>query len=213
MESETNRINKIDDKPKTEYPAPNISQSQTNQQQETQTIPVNIQLGNIQTNQVILPQQQYIVNQPITYQPLYNQAVIVNPGQPNLITNQASPIIYTPVEFRYRRVHMVCPYCNNSIKTNVETRFNFCTCCTFFLCILLLLFALANSNSSNCSDCGCRSSRGCCSCCCCCCYHKTREEEVLEEEEGSCNCFNDAYHTCPICGRFLGKLSSCCFEV
>ena len=209
MESETNRINKIDDKPNTDYPAPNIYQAQTNQQQETQAIPVNIQKGNIQGNQVILPQKQYIVNQPITYQPLSNQGVIVNPGQPNLIINQASPIIYRPVVFKYRRVNMVCPYCNNLIKSNVETRFNFCTCCTFFLCMCLLLLALLNGT---CSNSGCSSSRGCCYCycCCCCCYHKTREEQ--EEEEGFCNCFNDAYHTCPICGRFLGKHSTCCIE-
>jgi hypothetical protein len=206
MESENNRINKTDDKPQTETPAPNVYQEQTNQQQ---AIPVNIQQGNIQPNKVILPQQQNIVNQPITYQPLYNQAVIVNPGQPNLIINQTGPIIYAPVEFRYRRVNMVCPYCNNPIKTNVETRFNCLTCCTFFLCILLILLALSNGNSS---DCGCSSPRGCCYCYCCCCCHKTREEEEQEEEEGSCNCFNDAYHTCPTCGKLLGKHSSCCIE-
>ena len=203
MESETIRINKNEAKPITESPALKIGQTQANQQQG---IPVNIQQGNMQQNQVILPQQQYIVGQPIIYQPLYNQAVIVNPGQPNYIINQAATIIYKPVEFKYRRVNMVCPYCNNSIKTNVETRFNFLTCCTFFLCILLLLFLLSNGNSSNC---GCSSNKNTC-CCCCCCYHKTKEEEEQEEEEGTCNCFNDAIHTCPSCGQVLGEHKTCC---
>jgi hypothetical protein len=209
MESETKRINKNDDKPISESAAPNICQTQGNQQQ---VIPVNIQQGNMQQNQVILPQQQYLVNQPITYQPLnnqpYNQGVIVNPGQPNLIINQAVPVIYKPIEFGYRRVNMVCPYCNNSIKTNIETKFNCLTCCTFFLCILLIIVALANGNVGDCGGCG--SSRNSCCCCCCCCYHKTKEEEEEEEEVGTCNCFNDAIHTCPSCGQFLGKHKTCC---
>ena len=173
--------------------------------------PVNIQQAYLQTNQGI-PQQPYYVNQPITYQPLYNQAVIVNPGQPNIIINQGGPIIYTPIEFNRRRVKMVCPYCNNSIKTKVEQRFNCCTFCTFFLCIILLLLALANGNGS--SDCNCNCSsreRCCCCCCCCCCYEKTAEQVEEEEDEQCCDCFNDAIHTCPSCGRVLGKFTSGCF--
>ena len=204
MESEANRINKIDDKPKTKTPAPIVSQQQITQQQE---VPVNIQQGYIQPNQVNISQQPYPANQPITYQPIYNQAVIVNPGQPNLIINQGAPIIYTPVEFRYRPVKMVCPYCNNPIKSNVEQRLNFCTCFIICLCALLIIFALLSGNCNG--DCGCRSSRNnCCCCCCCCCYQRPREEE---EEEQCCQCCNDAIHTCPACGRVLGKHISSCF--
>ena len=192
MESETNRINKIDDKPKKETPAPIVSQQQINQQQG---VPVNIQQGYIQPNQVNISQQPYPANQPITYQPIYNQTVIVNPGQQNLIINQGAPITYAPVEFRYRPVKMVCPYCNNSIKSKVEQRFNFCTCFIICLCALLIILAGANGNCNGGCDC----------CCCCCCCQKPREEEEEEEGEKCCYCCNDAIHTCPACGRILGK--------
>ena len=213
MESDTKRINKIDDKPKEEDPAPHVSSQMITQQQE---IPVNIQQGNIQpniqqgyiqSNQAIISQQPYLANQPITYQPLYNQAVIVNPGQPNLIINQGVPIIYTPVEFKYRPVKMVCPYCSNSIKSKVEQRFNFRTCLILCLCSLLIIIAALNGN---CSNCGCSDSReGCCCCCCCCCYKEPKEQVEEEQEEQCCECCNEAIHTCPSCGRVLGTYTLC----
>jgi hypothetical protein len=207
MESETNRINKIDDKPKTETPAPIVSQQQITQQQG---VPVNIQQGYIQPNKVNISQQPYPANQPITYQPIYNQAVIVNPGQQNLIINQGAPIIYTPVEFRYRPVKMVCPYCNNPIKSNVEQRLNFCTCFTICLCALLIILALLSGNCNG--DCGCISSRNnCCCCCCCCCYSHQKEDEESEPEPADecCTCFDDATHSCPVCKQILGESATC----
>ena len=204
MESETNRIS---DKPQTQMQTTDQISSQPDQPYQQQGVPVNIQQNYKQPNQA---QQPYYSNQPITYQPLNYQQVIVNPGQPNLIVNQGAPIIYTPVEFKYRRVYMVCPYCNNPIKTKVEQKFNFCTCITICLCILLILFALGNGNGNLGNGCDCRSNQGCCCCCCCCCYDQPKQEEEEEDEERCCECCNDAIHTCPVCGKFLGRHTTCC---
>ena len=123
MESETKRVNKNDEKPNSEAPAPVIYLKKNNQQEVK---PVNTQQNYMPTNQGIYPQQQYIANQPIPYQPIYNQAVF-NPTQPNvIITSQPTPVLYRPIEFKRERVRMICPYCSNSIRTNVKQSFNCC---------------------------------------------------------------------------------------
>ena len=141
-----------------------------------------------------------MANQQIIFHPINYQPVVIGPGQPNYIVgNQVLPVLAgPPANFTTKRAKMVCPYCGNSIKTNVKLSFNLFKCCIFFLCIFLIIFAGCQG------DCTCRD----CCCCCCCCYHKTQEEED-EEQEDCCICFDDAIHTCPVCGKYLGETKIC----
>ena len=202
MESDTKRINEFSDKPIKGTPAP-ITNPQQNIQQ--QVVPINIEQSNLQPNQVIVPQMQNSVTQPIIYQPLYNQPVVIKPGQPNIIvSNQAVPVLNKPLEFTKYRAKIVCPYCRNLIKTDVELNFNFFKCCIFFLCIVLIIFAGCNGNC----DCSCRD---CCCCCCCCCYQSKEEAGDPEPEPADecCTCFDDATHSCPVCKQIVGVSQTC----
>ena len=142
---------------------------------------------------------QNLVTQPIIYHPLNNQPVLIEPGQPNIIiSNQAVPALNQPLQFTKYRAKMVCPYCGNLIKTDVELNFNCFKCCIFFLCIFLIILAGCNVSC----DCNCR---GCCCCCCC----NQKKEEVADPEpepaDECCTCFDDATHYCPVCKRIVGK--------
>ena len=200
MESDTKRKIKIKDKPIAGKPTLNISPQLSNQQK---VVPVNIQQSYLQ-NQIILSQLQNSVTQPIIYQQLNNQVIIIKSGQPNsIVNNQANPVIKGPEKFSKRREKMVCPYCNSSIKTNVELNFNFFRCCIFFSCfIFIICFA------GFITDCDCRGN-DCCCCCCCCCSTETEGEEEEEEVDGCCTCFDDAIHTCPVCKQILGESKIC----
>ena len=198
MESDTKRIYKYSDKPHKNTPNQIINPQQNNQQQG---VPIIIQQ---QSNQIIVPQLQNSVTQPIIYQQLDNQSAIIKPGQPNIIvSNQGYPEIDQSKKFTKRRTTMVCPYCRNLIKTNVELSFNCFKCCIFFLCIILVVWA-GCSVSCDC-DCG-----DCCCCCCCCCSSKKNEEEAEPEPaDECCTCFDDATHSCPVCKQILGETTMC----
>ena len=198
MESDTKRVIKVSDKPQLVTPNQLIYQQQSNQQQ---AIPVNIQQAYLQPNQVIIPQLQNSVTQPIIYQPLYNQPVIIKPGQPNVIANnQPVSVIENPQIFGKRRVRMICPYCKNYIRTNVELECNYFRCCMFFACILLII-CFAGSGSCDCKG------SDCCCCCCCCCSKRKEEED--DQPDGVCTCFDDATHICPICNQVVGESKKC----
>jgi hypothetical protein len=205
MESDTKRINKYSDKPQKNTPNQIINPQQNNQQQG---VPIIIQQQPyLQPNQIIIPQLQNSVTQPIIYQPIYNQPVIIKSGQPNSnVNNQAIPVPQRPEKFTKRRERMVCPYCNSFIRTNVELNFNFFRCCIFFSCIIFIIcFAGVIT------DCDCRGN-DCCCCCCCCCSKNTEGEGEGEEEDevnGYCTCFDDATHTCPVCNQVLGESKTC----
>ena len=170
MESDTKRKIKINDKPKAGRPNPIILPMLNNQQQVLQ---VNIQQSYLQPNQIIL---QNSVTQPIVYQQLYNQPVIIKSGHPNsIINNQAVPAIKEPEKFTKRRERMICPYCNCSIRTNVELSFNFFRCCIFFSCFVFVICFAGFMTDCDCRACDC--------CCCCCCCSKKEEGEGEEEEE------------------------------
>jgi len=202
MESDTKRKIKINNKPKVGNPILIISPELSNQQQE---LPVKIQQSYLQPNQIIMPQLQNSVTQPIIYQAIYNQPVIIKSGQPNsIVKSQGVPVINRPEKFTKRREKMVCPYCKNFIKTNVELNFNFFRCCIFFSCfIFIICFA------GIITDCDCRG--GECCCCCCCCSKNTEggEEEEEEEVNGCCTCFDDATHSCPTCKQIVGESGIC----
>ena len=199
MESTKRKI-KIKDKPKSNSPTRIISPQLNNQQQ---VVPVNIQQSYLHPNQIILPQLQNSVTQPIIYQQLDNQTVIIKSGRPNsIINNQAAQVIERHEKFTKRREKMVCPYCNSFIRTNVELNFNFLRCCIFFSCfIFIICFA------GIITDCDCRGND--CCCCCCCCSKKSEGEEEEEEVDGCCTCFDDAIHTCPVCKQIVGESKTC----
>ena len=200
MESDTKRIYKYSDKPHKNTPNQIINPQQNNQQQG---VPIIIQQQPyLQPNQIIIPQLQNSVTQPIIYQPLANQSAIIKPGQQNIIvSNQEFPEDDNSTKFTKRRKTMVCPYCRNLIKTNVELSFNCFKCCIFFLCIILILYAgCSGSCDCNCGD--------CCCCCCCCCSSKKKEEEPEPADE-CCTCFDDATHSCPVCKQILGETTMC----
>jgi hypothetical protein len=156
--------------------------------------------------QYLQPNQlQNSITQPIVYQQLDNQAVIIRPGPQNIIVcNQGVPVLNKSIKFTKRRENMVCPYCGNLIKTHVELSFNCFKCCIFFLCIILIIFAGCNGSC----DCNCRD---CCCCCCCCCYSHQKEDEESEPEPADecCTCFDDATHSCPVCKQILGESGTC----
>ena len=129
MESETKRIKQFGDKPQPVAQNPIINPQQNNQQ----GIQVIQQPLYIQSNQVIIPQQN-LANQQIIFHPINYQPVVIGPGQPNYIVgNQVLPVLAgTPANFTTKRAKMVCPYCGNSIKTNVKLSFNLFKCCIFF---------------------------------------------------------------------------------
>jgi hypothetical protein len=199
MESNTKRKIKIKDKSQLDSPTPIISTQLSNQKQVGV---VNVQQSYLQPNQIIL---QNSVTQPIIYQPIYNQPVIIKSGQPNSnVNNQAVPVTQRPEKFTKRRERMVCPYCNSFIRTNVELNFNFFRCCIFFSCIIFIICFAGFI-----TDCDCRGN-DCCCCCCCCSTEKEGEEEEEEEEvDGCCTCFDDAIHTCPVCKQILGESKIC----
>jgi hypothetical protein len=202
MESDTKRIKQISDKPIKGDPAPVITPQLNNQEK---MVPINMQQSNLQPNQVNAPQLQNSITQPIIYQQLYNQPVIIQPGHQNIIvSNQGVPVSNETIKFTKRRENMVCPYCGNLIKTNVELNFNCFKCCIFFLCIILIIFAGCNGSCDcNCKDC-------CCCCCCCCCYQKKEEPEPEPEPaDECCTCFDDATHSCPVCKQILGESGTC----
>ena len=199
MESDTKRINKYSDKPQKDIPTPIINPQQSNQ---TQVVPINMQQQILQPNQVIASQLQNSVTQPIIYQPIYNQPVIIKPGEQNaIVNNQGVPVVNETIKFTKRRENMVCPYCHNFIKTNVELNFNCFKCCIFFICIIFVLYAGCNGSC----DCSCRD---CCCCCCCCCYTK-KENEEPEPADECCTCFDDATHSCPVCKQIVGETGTC----
>ena len=195
MESTKRKI-KIKDKPQVGSPTPIISPQLNNPKQVGV---VNIQQSYLQPNQIIL---QNSVTQPIIYQPIYNQPVIIKSGQPNSnVNNQAFPVTQRPEKFTKRRERMVCPYCNSFIRTNVELNFNFFRCCIFFSCIIFIICFAGII-----TDCDCRENDCCCCCCCC---SKNTEGEEEDEVDGCCTCFDDATHTCPVCNQVLGESRTC----
>ena len=81
----TKRINKYSDKPQKNTPNQIINPQQNNQQQG---VPIIIQQQPyLQPNQIIVPQLQNSVTQPIVYQQIDNQSTIIKPGQQNIIVN------------------------------------------------------------------------------------------------------------------------------
>ena len=187
MESEVKRIYNYNDNPKIGNPTPIINIQQNIQQQ---VVPINIQQPYLQQNQ-----------------PLYNQTVIIQSGQQNIIVcNQAVPVINKQITFTNRRANIICPYCGNLIKTDVELSFSFFKCFIFFLCIILIIMGgcQGTCNGDCCKD-------GCC--CCCCCSNKKKEEPKPEPEpepaDECCTCFDDATHSCPVCKQIVGVSQTC----
>ena len=198
MESDTKRIYKYSDKPHKNTPNLIINPQQNIQQQGVPII-IQQQQPYLQPNQIIVSQLQNSVTQPVIYQQLDNQSAIIKPGQQNVIvSNEEFPEYDKSIKLTKRRTSMVCPYCRNLIKTNVELSFNCFKCCIFFLCIILLVWASC-SGSCDCGD----------FCCCCCCCCEKKEEEEPEPADECCTCFHDATHSCPVCKQIIGESTMC----
>lgn len=154
-------------------------------------------------------------NQPYIYQQNPNNLVKINNNimmqQNGVIVNQLGPVKAKPlssIEFKINRKILVCPYCNNTIATEVEKEFNYCTCIIRCLeCLMIPLAIFAICVTCDCSSCSCD-----CGCCCNCCGDKVEEEEIVENPEipdqECCNSCKDATHTCPVCKKKLADYIS-----
>ena len=148
-----------------------------------------LQLINESIPQQAIPIQPNLLNQPNIIQQQYNQPINVIPHQTPqnvVVVNQILPQV--PIQFHsiYPTI-ITCPYCMQTMETIVEESFNFGKCLCFFCCFCL---ALLSGDSSCCKEC-------CCYLCCCCfCCQKCNCD---------CKCFNDGFHYCSKCQKFLGE--------
>ena len=151
----------------------------------------SLQLINDPIPQQVIPIQPNMLNQPYIIQQQYNQPINVKPPptpQNVIVINQVIPPS-TPIQFEsIYPTTITCPYCMQTMQTIVEENFNFAKCLCFFFCICL---AICLGDSSFCKECC-----GYCCCCCCCCCNKSKND---------CKCFNDGYHYCSNCQKFLGE--------
>ena len=170
-----------------------------------ETNPLPLQHLNLQDPQPVMLMQSYPVNQVYANQP-YTMPIIISQNPQNIIIkNQILPSL-TPIKFSSVYPKTVdCPYCNRTIKTEVEENFNVFTC--IYCCILIILFPLAICNlDCKCSINDCFNIIFCCECnkcncdCCDCC----------DDCRCDCKCCMDGTHYCPICRTKLGKYNSCC---
>ena len=92
------------------------------------------QNNNPQIQQGAFPQQMEGQSIPYWNQQLYGQPAIVQPMQGRaIVINQAIPLVIVPrqVNWGTSPISTACPFCRNSVTTNVEQNFN---CGTCFLC-------------------------------------------------------------------------------
>ena len=100
---------------------------------------------------------------------IYAQPIVYNPVQPNLvIVNQQLPALTPPRLFSVYPQDVVCPFCLQKITTVVEEDFNCLTCMCLCFMILTLPFLCCAGGSCSCSDCRCNCCN--CKCDCKCCY-------------------------------------------
>ena len=146
-----------------------------------------LQILNDQKSQQIVQIEQNSMNPSSINQQLYSKPIIIQQNAQNVIPiNQDSPKLEPLVFNSIYPKDVTCPYCYRKIETTVKESFNFCKCCSFICCIVILT---CFGDTSYCKD-----------CCCCCCRN-------------DCKCFNDGDHYCSNCGRFLGTYPpprNCC---
>ena len=113
------------------------------------------------------PENQECQFQPITSPKtqIYSQPIIYNPMRPNLVViNQPMPV--PPRLLSVYPQNVICPFCFQKIKTSVEENFNWLTCICFgFMIFMIFPLFCCPFGFFYCGNCGCD-----CNCDCKCCY-------------------------------------------
>ena len=118
-----------------------------------------------------------------------------------IIVNQTFPRLEDIKKLPAWPTRLICPFCNNSIKTIIKEDFNYCVCVTLYILIILSVaisipFVICCAALGG--NCRFRSSNS-----------QNPPRQNIEKEENKpkhcccCNCY-DVTHICPYCSKTIG---------
>ena len=192
-----------------------IVQTQLNPNQIKQNLPLQ------EASSFSQIQRQNIIDSQLSPNPV----IIINPGveasPANDIINQEN---LSRIRFGSKPQKMICPYCHQNMKTNVEEEFNCVSFIIYSLSFLfppLFLYFMVCANIEECK-CGlscekCNSWTFCLCIECDCCYYLSCCSCPDSDKNKNC-CFCDIEHYCSKCGKLICRKSSfhlcppCCFR-
>jgi len=140
-------------------------------------------------SQIPSPLSQSKINEVIQYNNNYGEPVIENNSVNSNVNNQSNPIFNMNDNFGTVPLDIDCPFCNNQIQSQTDSKCNGCTAFLYILMIIIfpimcvLSIYRAGTRTTSCFYCSC--------------------------EEGFFNCCDDVKHTCPKCGKVIGESNSC----
>ena len=134
------------------------------------------------------PLSQSKINEIIYYNNYGEPVIEINSVNSN-INNQSNPNNNILNKVGTVPIEIDCPFCNNQIQSQTDSKCNGLTACLYFLMIIvfpimIISFVLrAGTGSNNCIYC-------------------------ISDDGGCCDCCNDVKHTCPKCGKFIAESKS-----